>query len=1005
MYRLIDLPRRLALSNGVVATGGLDRHAWPGLACAICSTAGPREAALGIRLTDADSVQHDLLEMAAQAVGAVLDPAGTSTDDLLDLLEASFGDRSVSEILQQASLNVAPMPASMLRQLAVVWSRAWDNGGALSLLNLIDVPAVAGGDEPVLTLAVQALMELAVRTRPELAVLHTDLNALLSQLAAAVEDEHPRSAVGVLVAAAQLTTSREQVDDLVRRAGEISGKAGAGDLLETVALLRLSVVTSRADASDAVSRLAVLDALDATLRCLRGRGNPADPRAAPIGRAVDVAGLSEVFAVHIARWFEPLPDDADDEHSPDALTLFTSPRWGLALPELVQAFPRLAAVAVTLERQRAALIPQPTMEAAHASWADWSFRTPTYESAVPHGTSFLREQDLDALRLLLHHETVHVLSMIGGIGFAVVALRAAAMEVELGLLAMTVPNDVASWIERGIAHLDEPSLAQLGMAERSAELLAKMRALQDVWNPWFEGLAVFAELAEDPRPDDVTTPTTEILAQLIDIAPDNEAHAHRPAQLMDLLREQELAFAQAQERLGPDRLRGYLSSFGPKYLAGYLAVRVVVATWRERVPGLSGSQATRLLLGAMRYGSFEEAVPELGLPLGEFVPAAEAAMTRWVEQLAGLPAEQVRLGSTATTPLRWRGGRMVDGSTDPETRDEVREAFQASVLQALSTLRGDRAPLDRVAGADERTRLYLKAVAEKLASVDLGTYLADHLFEDWMRQMGVLPLGSTTARFWLNEPTRHLVYVVRVNDRRVKDGRPGFDLSTVPLDEEAFSSLVAAAAGRPFDRLTVTRYGDLAARSDDRGLGRNVLVFRLGEWAYVQPRGWAFGASEAAPSLRWCVLAREEPSAVLRMEARLLADDGAASRTARYTAPERRNQWAQAGASVLPWVDHVHRLAQSAASLDGCERERSAAVALLERVLANRDLAVRAVDGGAGMLAKVSVRESFFELLFRSGPAPCTGPPPGLAVPEPDGPVLRFKDCRWDVRPLSEGAP
>ena len=88
---------------------------------------------------------------------------------------------------------------------------------------------------------------------------------------------------------------------------------------------------------------------------------------------------------------------------------------------------------------------------------------------------------------------------------AVMALRAAAVELELDLWALYRQDTAQGFVAGGVATLGDPNSFAVTLANWELEILAKMQILQDLWNPSFEGIAVFGELSDDPTADDMDT--------------------------------------------------------------------------------------------------------------------------------------------------------------------------------------------------------------------------------------------------------------------------------------------------------------------------------------------------------------------------------------------------------------------------------------------------------------------------------------------------------------------
>src|SRR5262249_53885527 len=155
---------------------------------------------------------------------------------------------------------------------------------------------------------------------------------------------------------------------------------------------------------------------------------------------------------------------------------------------------------------------------------------------------------------------------------------------------MTEERIVEAVTARGIAQLSDGDAGALFRAEQNVELALKAKILQDVWTPWFEGLAMFGEMAADPtHHDERHSPVTEALRNLIDFHGQPHEGERVSDAFLKYISEFEARCSQAISRLGPARLRAYADVTDVPYLAGYIAVRAVVAAWRARRPqGVSG---------------------------------------------------------------------------------------------------------------------------------------------------------------------------------------------------------------------------------------------------------------------------------------------------------------------------------------------------------------------------------------------------------------------------------
>ena len=218
-------------------------------------------------------------------------------------------------------------------------------------------------------------------------------------------------------------------------------------------------------------------------------------------------------------------------------------------PEARAKIARIFEVGVELELDRGGLEQEPPDPIAHAEWSSWSFQHSGYRRAVPHGRSLERERDADDIFLVIHHEVTHVAAMAGGIGAAIMALRAAALELEGDLWSEYELIDSATFAIKGVTPLGPPTLGTLYWAAYQLDILAKMQTLQDVWNPWFEGLAVFAELCDNPTADDTSTTAADILVQLIDTRDEaGQTVTERRQALRDMRNRFEQRVVQTQRR-------------------------------------------------------------------------------------------------------------------------------------------------------------------------------------------------------------------------------------------------------------------------------------------------------------------------------------------------------------------------------------------------------------------------------------------------------------------------
>ncbi len=853
----------------------------------------------------------------------------------------------------------------MVRAFLLIYLRTWDDGGRLSFLNVVRPPPMAGPDDDCerLRIAYETAAELAALGLDDLADdFFTGLGERLDWLAGDLRAQGKEAEAAALwLPAAQLTPDPARGADYASRAALAASRAGRPETLAAAASVR-AIRLHRA----AVPAIELFDAVDVALRHLAACEQPDEEVFGQLGLAVRAVPALEPLLPIMLPVFTLLRGAPDDQQPIELVR----PTWARTLPELVDVLSKLRP-ALTAELARERLGDDDADDAlVLASWATWSFDHPSYRRAVPHGASLARERDADLARLVLRHESTHIASMIGGLGLAIMALRAAAVELELDLWALSQKDAPAEFVDRGVATLGDRQPLAVAVAEWQIELLAKVQILQDVWNPWFEGIAVFGELSDDPTADDRDMIVGDLMSQLIDVPREGESSAaeRRAAYAADRVR-LEHEFAEAQARLGPERLQYYYwETAGPKYIGGYLAVRSVIASWRAAYPEMSGHLAMRHLLHLTRYATTESAVPDLGLPAAEFEIAATDAMLSWVRAVAAIDAADLRLAEGSEHPISWVDLRPV---RRPGAVQEVDALFRTRIEEALRP----------TAEAGRPTELYF----------------AEDLLEAWVSVLTVMPVGRATARFWLNRTTRHLVYIVRVAEHRADTDEPSYDIGTVPLDAEAMAELEAAMIEHPLDRLAVFRFADLAEGVAGRQAGMNVIVFQLGDWIHVQPRGWRFGTVEVDPGLDDSIRVRLRPPPEVRMEAAMLdRRGGAAGRTAAWLARDAEPWHADVGAAAADVRDH-----------DGSLRERAVSRQLVELVLGDPELAEGILRDGLRALVRhdVSLRSAAYRVLHDSGRAPVSA---GNLALDDDDPLRELLACGadgWDVVSLTRRTP
>jgi hypothetical protein len=930
------------------------------------------------------SARAALADGIALQIAAALDHE-SSSDDLI--AEVERFDPEPGKALQAAALADRPISAELARAFMVLYLRAWQSQGRENFLIMYRLPTLTGDEGLRHRVSVAFECALAIADADD-TDRWAEVPALLEELATDQDAEgHPLGAAYLRLSAAQAATEPTEAIGFAERCAIAASKGEDLKLLQMASCLR-AIRFQLASTAGTATDLQVFDAMDAALRHL-ATGHPPD---AQLLMALSLAGRNTpVFKLlHPAMWplVRAIESAAGRAHQPaaqdEAPIELDRVTWEVDLDPLVtELLPRIAQYAYGLERDRDGLEHGGSADAvAHAEWSTWSFQHAGYRRAVPHSASLERERDSDQILLTIHHEATHVLSMAGGIGVAIMALRAAAQELELDLWAIDQSIDATTFKLRGVTPLDRPTPPTLFLAARQLDILTKMQALQDIWNPWFEGLAIFAELCDNPTADETTTIAANILTQLIDIKENaGRTEEERQQTFHDIRRRFEQQAAQAQRELGQVKLQYYCESMSAKYMGGFLAVRSVVAAWRRSVGELSGHAAIRLLLHSTRFATHPRAVPDLSLDPDEFVVAAQDAMIAWVRRMAELPPDEIRFVVGVSVPrFRWLDQR-IDRSgprEDTELDAEANEQYQELVRQALIPVTPNR---------------------------ERKLYFAGILFQSWTSLMSALPLGRTTARFWINRTTNHLVYAVRTMEHRQDNNQPSYDLGTVPLTTEEIDTLETAVAAHPFDRLTIARFADL--HDGPETVGRNAMAFRLGDWINVQAGGWAFESDATMrPDFEEAIKLRLDPNPALQMESNLVATaSGAAARTADWAATD----WPARDEPPLhmDFQRIAERLPVQAADIrdhDGFARERAASEALVTAIIGDSERAAGLVQRGLAELTpyETDLRTSTYQALLVSGDAPADAE---LRLPD-DHPLrilLAQGKTGWDVVPLTSG--
>ncbi|GHC89672.1 hypothetical protein GCM10007320_37590 [Pseudorhodoferax aquiterrae] len=665
----------------------------------------------------------------------------------------------------------------------------------------------------------------------------------------------------------------------------------------------------------------------------------------------------------------------------------------------------------------------------------WTLEHHAHRRAVPHSHSFLRERDFDRHLVELAHETTHVLSYLGHLGAAITCLRLANHDNESVLWSLAVPpgtprEELHRLFAQGPAPLPAGDAGQLLRASVGVELAAKARALQDIWTPWLEGLAVFGETAADPAADPHRIHrVAETLRGLVDfIAPGGDTPAQLQMRLHAHVQEFEQRSAQAIARWSPVRLAQMLRRADAPYFAGYAAVRSVVASWRRTLGApLSGAQAFDLLLHATRF-STSPAIPDLSLPSDVFEPAARQAMTDWVRGLAGLDAHMLTLYLQAEggRMLVWDGFRLVPPGPGDAPAVERQAAWVATrMAQALATSTTPHDARERAGWNGPCAALaarYSRAMSAYRRSADgmAAQKRLQGLVDERITLGSLLAIGRTDAAFHLVcDPAAGqsmLMLQLRTTEAHVDTGQPSSNVLWLPISTRAGQAVAEHYTDTAEPRMQVTRVIDLAGLLAP-GQPAHLLALRYGEWFSVRgttPQADALlqADAERAEHLHAMLRMRLHPTPAERMVGeQFFAEDGALERTLGWLADPAPWRDADDPVPAAPWAARIAGVARQA--LDPAARGArvtAAARAMLAALLPGAtDLVRGIVDAGFQQLTAGApqLRSATIDLLLTTARAPlASADADALAAQLQAQGVALFHTtpAGWDVRPATTEA-
>jgi hypothetical protein len=624
---------------------------------------------------------------------------------------------------------------------------------------------------------------------------------------------------------------------------------------------------------------------------------------------------------------------------------------------------------IEVENGRLALQPSRSYQYAEADWATWSFTHDVFRSAIPDGKSLFREENLNQILLDLNHEITHVFSMLGEIGLSIMALRLAALEVEMNLWTFISPAggiDFEKLIKQGVAPLDSVNWLALPQAEQALEISRKNQILQEIWQPWFEGVAIYVQLAADPLANTKAySPSISIITHLFDAYPSKE-----------IIEKGEIGKWVAEQFKNPETLyseilagddayyclRTFLVKYPDHYLAGYLIVRCIVSAWRDTLGHpINGAEVALILLHLTRFSS-GDTIPNLGLPLSAFRSAVSDRMLEWFDSLINISRLDLEtiIDTGFSQSLDWEKGKLV--KYDEEQGISVLKLLADRMKEAYSSLCGENADLNRIPDAGPDCIAFLRESAGALART--RSTFAEHnpILRRYIDNISIFPIGQVEAPFWLNRKSCTMFCLIRTTESAKDSKKPGYNGFIFPLSQEDFAKLENLIATQGLSRITVTRIADAVMNYSIKGRigGRHYVVLQCGDWINVRSRG-LYMEAEVPPSVLEDVESYFLANPFRTLDANIIARGlKGAQRTTGWL---QRLEPFEERAYIEPWINYLINLAEEILNSDKRTERVDMSARILKYILSNESFAshiqlngLRAISGDDPEILKQLVR-------------------------------------------------
>jgi hypothetical protein len=646
-----------------------------------------------------------------------------------------------------------------------------------------------------------------------------------------------------------------------------------------------------------------------------------------------------------------------------------------------------------IANERFRLFHQSVKKSIQVRFNDWSIQHQNLLQAIPHNRSVLKEEYLSDLLMELKHELIHVHSLFGSVGATLSVMRWCLAEVELTLFLQqgkftNYEKDISlanSRLQssREPVKLLNPDAVLLLHAERSVTIEQKIKIIENIWTPWFEGIAVFGEISDDPLLDAEieSLPSTVIkhLADLI-VSTDELEEKSREELVADHIKEMETAYHESIKEKAPDRLRNYLTRNYRKYLPGYFCARKLLSSWRKTYHDktLRGDQAARLLLHLTRFSGFDT-VPDISLPVDEFRHEAMKKHIEWLNAIKALTYKEIDAfasqdRSNIFDSYSWENGTFKKAELKPEEiESDVVEKILAKGKECLKYILDEETLEKKVAQSDSKVKETLK---EAIGSIESNPFLL--INKKFAFLLGgrytVLPLAQAECPFWMIDDGKRLNVLIRTREKDKEHREPRYNVVSLPLTDDEYDSLreIVCATGAP--NITVTRSVVLGGTKSPHLTGTHYFVYQCEKWMHVSSAGMFFGGTpedDVTAMLEY----RLAPNEFIEYKEAINSDDHPlASRTLQWIKDHKWHYFTDDFTMVdlASWAGEISQKCEAVLSKETDDID-AMSLLIYEFIFNDKELAKKLCNDGIGPLrdsTDFTLTDKFIEFLIRSALEP-----------------------------------